>query len=283
MRFSNYSSFMHDLGCHGLEYAAARSVRLGYVAVELCGVYPAAQSLARRFDHAEFKATLDRHGLAVSCYSIYADLLNGERDEVLAALREHIEFAAHIGAPYFHHTIAPNAKWNGTPVTYDEVFPYLVDLCKTIARMAKEYGITCLYEPQGPFVNGVEGVSRILFAVKAECDNVAVCGDVGNPVFADADPVPIFETLTDYIPHLHVKDYTVSETPLDNGLREFHSVGGRCIYDAPIGTGCIDIAGCFAPVAARGPLPYVSIEVFSEDDSVHTDAMAYLNALEKTL
>ena len=51
-----------------------------------------------------------------------------------------------------------------------------VAAAERIANHAEKFGITCIYEDQGYYVNGVEGVGVFYREIKKHCKNVGVWG-----------------------------------------------------------------------------------------------------------
>lgn len=272
MKFTSYSSFSADLASKGLEYAVKRSARLGFESVEFLSSYPAREPLPRRYSAAEVRRLLDGHGLRVACYSIYADLFRGSDEEFLAAMREHVSFAAAIGSPLLHHTLAPHVPAEGD-TSYAGVLAAIAPRIESVIAMAKEAGIVCLYEPQGPYFNGVDGLGRLLERLLPSYENVAVCGDVGNSLFVDCDPVDVYRAFADRILHVHVKDYLRYDERVEGAAGQ--SRGGKWLLDCRIGEGIVDLATCFRLLKATGYDGRFALEMSGDDEEIRR-MMAYI-------
>ena len=83
------------------------------------------------------------------------------------------------------------------------------EVAKELAAMAEPLGITCLYEPQGYYMNTVERLSELLATVDAP--NVGICMDLSNPLFFDNDPLSFTQKFTREIKHVHIKDCVLKD------------------------------------------------------------------------
>ena len=215
LNFSMYSGFSSLVKKHGIESAAGTAKELGFSSVEF---FDAAGTLHRSptfesVDEAKnAKIILDKYSLSVACYSIGATLVTLDKDacvieSVVAELKHYGDIAAALGSPFLHHTLILNLSlWDGAP-TLDEVLAPTVDAACRVADHCKILGLTCIYEDQGMYFNGVYGFGRFYNEMKKRCDNVGVCGDIGNVLFVDEEPLPFFETYIDDIKHVHVTLY----------------------------------------------------------------------------
>jgi sugar phosphate isomerase/epimerase len=125
-----------------------------------------------------------------------------------------------------------------------------------IARYARRLGLRVLYEPQGMYFNGSDGFRGLYRRIKAECPEVGVCADVGNPMFVDEDPVRFIKEFACEALHVHVKDYRGSD---GNGDR---TRGGRFLMPARIGTGEAHVSECIAALKAVGYAGYYAVEAY---------------------
>lgn len=264
MTFTSYFGFSSDLSALGPEEAAAHAAALGYTSVELLNSYTTAEPLPRRFPAAELRRALDAHGLTVACYSLYAHMLIKDADALYREYAEHVEYAAALGSPYIHHTLHPGPRTAASP-SFDETLAAVLERAVTIADMAKERGIVCLFEPQGRYFNGVEGLTAFYRAISARCRNVGICGDVGNSLFVDCDPVAVFRALGSEIRHVHIKDYRILP---EATAKSSMSAGGRHLLDVVPGEGDIDLAACFRVLREVGYDGAVAFEFASDDETV---------------
>lgn len=263
MIFTNYTQFYRDRSARGIEYAASHTRALGFNGVEYFG-RAHAQILP---EAGRERQVLDREGLTVSCYSILAQLFTSDQKTVEEQMARHVEAAAILGSPYLHHTLFPPISMKTVTESCREVFEGVVDLAERIAKRCHDYGITCLYEPQGVYFNGVVGLSKIYEELKARGCDVGICGDFGNSLFVDVDPVEIFDHFASEIRHVHMKDYRM----IGRGASDesaYESLSGKRFLDAPLGEGVVDFVHGFRVLRSVGYDGAVSFELEGGDDTL---------------
>ena len=244
MIFASYSNFHKTVREIGFAEAAKQTAALGFDAVELIQSSHFEKTYMKTAaDAVANKKILDDCGLGVSCYSLPCDVLRGERDRVLEDVFRHIELAAILGSPYFHHTLVPGLLPQPATPIGDLLSGRLAEMGETIAKRCNALGLICLYEPQGMVVNGVDALVAWVREMRERGCRVGVCGDLGNSLFVDTPPTEIFKALSKDIRHVHVKDYFYGEQPLANAYR---SRNGKYIAVAPVGQGVVDFEACFA-------------------------------------
>jgi sugar phosphate isomerase/epimerase len=242
MKFTNYTVFNKDIKEHGIEFAISHSIKLGLSSVEfLCGI--GRQKIKDINDAQRIRELFEKNGIFVSCYSSGLDLLGKySKEEILESTLQEVDYTAELGSPYFHHTfISPLKPYPG--VDFSDVFPMLSDFANRVAERANKKGITCLYEPQGMYVNGVCNLRKILDSVKANGFCAGICGDIGNSLFVDTPPTEIYKSFANEIMHIHVKDYAVSNFPIEDSCLVSRS--GKYMKDALPGCGAVDFEACF--------------------------------------
>ena len=242
IKTSDYTVFHKSRAKKGIEYSVTQSARIGFDAVEVFDFARPSQWMNSE-KVIEMKKALSDNSLKLSSYSVHVNLLDEDVDDVVNRAFKHVEYASELGAPYFHHTIVPGLDFSRFVLGYDEVFERVIDNAIKIARKCNEYGIVCIYEPQGRYFNGVDGLKALLSAVKAEGLNVGVCGDLGNSLFADCKPVDIFKEFSHDIKHIHVKDYRICAERCEGA---FVSRGGKYLVPVAVGEGDADVKGCLS-------------------------------------
>lgn len=268
---TSYLQFFEDSRNFGFEYAISRAKALGFDSVENLAL-----SYKKHIeDVSAVKESLDRHGLYMPCYSILVQLFVQDPAEVLEQMRKHIDAAAALGARYFHHTVFPIYAKEKITNTYDEVYNSVVDTVEYIAKYCNDHGITCLYEPQGAYFNGVEGLSRIFFEMKRRGCDVGICGDMGNSLFVDVDPTEIFKAFAPEIRHVHVKDYAISDLPPQN-CDHWETSKGKWLREVEMGTGAVDLAACCKELKKVDYKGAVSLE-FQHTDEGFARTMSYIS------
>lgn len=276
-----YSGFYRDVKNHGLEYAAKHARALGFDAVEFLEFapqYKAVDCLAQTASEA--KRILDAYGLRVSCFSVCVDLLYGANIErTMERMRQLIDFAAAIGSPKLHHTLIPTLNFQACTLPYADALQAVLPHAKEIANRCAAHGMLCLYEPQGAYFNGVEGLNGFYERIKRECPNVGICADLGNGVFADTSACDICDAFIGEIRHVHAKDYRVTDHPeADKACTR--SRDGRYVCDCAMGEGVTDFVGCFAKLKQAGYRGDVALEIEGDDETVQ-NSIAFLKTVMK--
>lgn len=272
MNFSMYAKFSNILLENGIEKAADYTKSLGFSSVEFFE-FIGREWQERVPDTEEAKRmrkVLESRGLTVACYSIAVGLYEEGMtpDTVTAAekkLLQYAERAAALQSPFLHHTLTL-----GVPVeqlTIEKAKKYIVPAAIRIAKYAHSLGVTCIYEDQGMFFNGVEGFGEFFRAVKAECPYVGVCGDVGNTLFVDERPEEFFRAYAHEIKHVHIKDYVMQDVQ-GEGAGWSVTRGGKWLKETIIGEGCINQAACLAELRRVGYSGAFAMENNHEQDFV---------------
>ena len=275
MEFSSYTQFYEDCKQFGMDYAVSHAAALGFDAVE----YLALPYTEHPKSVQDFKTLLSRHGLSISCYTVYVQLFTPDADEVERQMLQHVEAAAELGAKYLHHTLFPVYKKERIRHTYEEVWDGIVAMAERIAKACNRHGITCLYEPQGAYFNGVKGLRAFLNEMRQRGCDVGICGDFGNSLFVDVDPREVFRAFASDIRHIHIKDYQFvhSEHPEQKLHR---SAGGKLFCDAPVGQGAVDFATGFEELKKAGYHGAISFESAGSDTEL-TAAVSFIKELMK--
>ena len=282
MKFSMYARLMELLNSDGIEGAAKNAKENGYSGVEFL-YYANKPELIPSVEVAkEYKTVLDSFGLSVPCVSAVASIVTPEMPDVISSsdcegLMKAVDFAAAIGAKFFHHTLVLSLNpAHKAIVSYDSIFPLVLEGAKKIANYAASVGLTVLYEPQGFFFNGVEGVGRFYREMKKHCPNVAICGDVGNTYYAGEEPYALFEEFAQDIVHVHLKDWTFPSDTCD--LSKLVTCEGVKLKPAVIGEGNIDIKRLLDILKRAKYSGFMSIESSpsTASPSVLSDVMKYV-------
>ena len=279
MLLTNYGPFHYDLIHHGIEYAAEHTASLGFNAVEFLGGYPSQIPAFQDLGEAEHVAeVLKSYGLKTSCFSAGVNLYGENMAEVEKTLCRYAEIAAIVGAPYLHHTVYLALELTPTSPSYETVFSSTIDAIERIARHAASLGVTCIYEPQGMYFNGIAGLEPLVKEMKSRVGRVGVCGDVGNPLYADADPVGILEKVSSDVLHVHIKDYYYRKgTVTGEGWRP--SRAGNSLMQTEIGIGDIDLVGCLRALQAAEYKGAYAFEIPGGDDEMTRRAVESFKSL----
>ena len=269
MNISMYVGFSELVKSRGIAEAAKHAASLGFSSVELLefvdGDVP--HLTFGNIDEAEEALrVLSSHGLSVSCLSVCANVVDIHAEAptavkpVIERLKKCADIAAALECPYLHHTLISHLRLPENAPSYDEVLPLVLEAAKEVADYCLSLGITCLYEPQGFYINGSYGFGSFFSLLKKRCKNVGVCGDMGNMLFADEPEYTVFEKHAADIKHVHIKDYYIKDELSDGEACKSPSRGGKYLLRAPIGKGDINIAKCLKLLKNAGYNGAFSIE-----------------------
>lgn len=268
MNFTMYAKWSTELKKRGIVTMADEAVRMGFSSVEFF------ESVGKDWEETvpsleaarEYRRVLTERGLSVACYSIAVGLYDpaspdGIDRESEKKLMQYVERAVLLGCPYLHHTITLGIK--GTPIPYGKMLSTVLPAVVRVAKYAAALGITCIYEDQGSYFNGVDGFGAFYRAVKAKEPSVGICGDIGNTLFVDEDPVEFYRAFAPEFKHVHIKDY-VKCAPDDTGAADTRD--GVWIKECVIGEGIIDTVTCLQILKEAGYVGAIALENNHESD-----------------
>lgn len=274
MNFAMYTGFSDRIRECGIEKAADYAKSLGYTSVELYEeILPGSKySIPNVASARAVKAVLEEKELSVACYSVYVDIWQNEG--AIDVLMNLIEIASELGSPFFHHTLLP-----GIVPSYEEGIRAAVDASARIADYAATFGITCIYEDQGQYVNGVEGFQGFWSEMKKRCGNVGICGDLGNILFVNEAPEAFLKAYIKDIRHIHVKDYLWKERLASPGKYWNRAKGDSWLRDTMIGSGVVDFEACMEILKEAGYEGAFALELNHPEpyEAGVQQAMEYLN------
>lgn len=265
MDIAFYSHFNNMLISDGIEKTLAYAVERGFTAVEFLDVPTTNRMPSKEYAY-ELRNALDRYALKCTCYSVGGNVLEekggiyGEKSGV-EAFKTSAEYAAILGAPCFHHTMTigyNNDKEN--PDTFDTLFDRLCDRDEELGRYVNSLGLTVLYEPQGPFVNGIENFGRLYNEMESRGLDIGVCGDVGNTLFSETHPTDFYNVFIKNVKNVHIKDYIIREGDEISENPLWLTSAGRQLVEVEIGTGICEVADYLHKLKAVGYDGGISIE-----------------------
>ncbi len=265
MDITFYSYFNGMLTNEGIEKTLAYAVERGFTAVEFLDV-PTTKRIPNKEYAYELKNALDRYGLSCPCYSVGGNILAeeggmyGEKNGI-DTFKQSAEYAAILGAKYFHHTMTIGYNNNKeTPDTFDTLFDRLCKADEEVGKYANSLGLTVLYEPQGPFVNGIENFGRLYKEMESRGLKLGVCGDVGNTLFAETHPTDFYNVYISNVKHVHVKDYIIREGDEISEKPLWITNDGKELIEVKLGDGVCEVANYLHNLKKIGYDGGISIE-----------------------
>lgn len=260
---SFYTGFMEMARERGIEAAAYWAAEHGFSSVEVLEEPKKIdQFLAKNEKEAlHIAQVLKENGLRVSCVSAALNLWeekNGVED-----MKRMMDIVAGLGAPFLHHMLISWLMYPENAPSYEEALPIILEKAAATAENAGEFGLTCLYEGQGLYFNGIKGIEPFLTELKKHHDNVGIVGDMGNPLFAGCDPKDFIARFAKDIRHVHLKDYTIRSFETHPGRPWLAAESGKSgIYlrDELPGKGDIDLLSCIRSLEEVGYKGAYSVE-----------------------
>ncbi len=252
INYSFYTHFNGTLAAKGVDGVAEYCEKMGLSSVEVLETAEPGRIHTIPDAHAaeDFRRRMAARGLSTACYSV-GTTVYGNRGAV-ESLKRQAEIVSALECPYLHHTLFLDLQIPENAPPEDEILARCTEAAIEIAHYAKPLGVTCIYEDQGMYVNGIENFGKFYRTVKSAAGNVGVCGDVGNILFVDEDPVAFFSAFAEEIVHVHIKDYIRKHDMVSPGMYWYPTRGGAWLRDTMTGSGCIDFGSCIEVLKKAG-------------------------------
>ena len=274
-QLSFYAFFTDILRKESAAEAARFAHDCGFEAAEILeAVRPGAKYLfADAQDARRVREQMDVHGVRCACWSVSINILSDElgpnrNESGVEALKRSADYARILGSPFLHHTLTIGyVPPEGQAVTVQDLLPTLLERAGQVAAYANSIGLTVLYEPQGFYVNGLDGFPAFYDAMKARGYAVGVCGDTGNSLYVGCDPAAFFARYASEIRHVHLKDFHVEDAVLHRGnatkSRHWDATSdGRFVTETRLGEGEVDLDACMRHLKKAGYKGTYSLETF---------------------
>ena len=275
MELSMYAFFTDILRRESADEAARFARSCGFAAAEILeAVRPGASFLFADCDAAEHAAQqMQARGVRCACYSVSINILSDELGPErnlsgVEVLKRSAEYARILGSPFLHHTLTIGyAPDSGITQTVEDILPELLERASQVAEYADSIGLTVLYEPQGFYVNGLDGFSLFYDEMKARGYDVGVCGDTGNSLYVGCDPVAFFHKYAADVRHVHLKDLHIEDEILNRhnataGRRWDMIKDGRYITETLLGQGLVNLDACMHELQRVNYRGTYSLETF---------------------
>ena len=202
-------------------------------------------------DAKAFRALMEENGFKCACVSVFVNVYpdaEWAKEKLFACART----AAALGSPFIHHTNYVHLELKEGMPTYDELIERVEPAVCEVVRYAKSLGVTAIYEPQGMYFNGIDDFFTLFNRLRSEdgCENIGICFDFGNTIFADCMPYDFLKEALPYIKHAHFKDYKFVSGKLYEG--RYYTRGGTLIEDVEVGAGDMAAEDCMRLLAEGG-------------------------------
>ncbi|MBQ9855533.1 MAG: sugar phosphate isomerase/epimerase [Clostridia bacterium] len=246
---------------------------LGLDAIE---PYPSREFARPDVDEAKrLKEYADEMGVGISCFSMAANIVTGDRKAAIEELKGYADVAAAMGSPYLHHTLLPVLNFSELGLTFREAMKKAVEGVREISDYAAEKGIQCLYEDQGFYFNGVQRFDDFLGKVNR---NVGVVADLGNILFVGEEPEAFTARFAPLVKHVHVKDYLRKDSRWPNpGEGWYIDRNGGYLRGTVVGHGTVNFQRVFSVLQSVGYEGYFSLEYDGMEDAYRANKLGLAN------
>lgn len=269
MKPAFYTTFHTMLAEKGAKETARRTREYGFGSAEYyCDAVVGSSVIPDVAAAKEVRLALENEGLYMACVSVAYDAIVCPDAE--SVMQKYAEIAKELGSPFLHHTLLIHPVKADGQNEIRRKLSLAADAAVRIAKMADAFGLTCLYEDQGMYVNGVENFSVFFEDVKSRASNVGVCADLGNILCVGEKPAPFLSRFIEDIKHVHIKDCAPVPTEADGWYR---------LKNLPFGEGEVDIPACLNILKEGGYRGAYALELapeLSTDDGISA-ALCYLS------
>lgn len=215
----------------------------------------------------EIRQHCDEIGLEISSYTVGANFLKENIDEVMATLRLHVDTAEALGAKVMRHDACGDPKIPG--VSYRESIQKIAPYIREITEYAEAKGIKTCTENHGVYMQDPERVEELIRTVNHP--NYGWLLDMGNFLCADCDNLlNAYDRAIPYVFHVHAKDFLwkpgTERDPASWGW--FKTRGGNHIRGTIVGHGVVPVRQCMAMLKNANYDGYVTVEFEGQEENL---------------
>lgn len=242
-----------------------KAKELGFDAIEFTTLAPHDNSSQAEYAKS-IRDEAERYGIEISCYSVSADMLGGNIDQVIKELKKQVDIAELLGTRLMRHDTAfafPDGtrKYQG----FKNVLPIFADACREVTQYAAEKGIRTCTENHGQFCQDSDRVELLVNTVANE--NFGLLVDTGNFLCADENPVEAVGRCAPYAFNVHIKDFLVKPcTGFEPGGGFFRSRGGAYLRGTVAGHGAVPLVQCVSALKLAGYDGFLTLEFEGKEE-----------------
>ena len=212
-------------------------------------------------------------GLALPCFSCGVNFAEDTKARI-ENIKRYADICSELEIPYLHHTLI--MMWDPAKQisNVEKYMDIAVEAALEINDYAAEKGVKTLVEDQGYIVNGVTRYGEFM---KRTDGKIGVLLDFGNIMFMDETAVDFYAAFPD-VKQIHIKDFTVSDTPLKKNAHV--TVSGKHLDYCDFGEGNVDMLTLSEMLKKNAYDGYYSLEFLPFKNDAEVDVL--LNKVEKT-
>ncbi len=243
--------------------------KIGFEGIEFAEIHPPV-SVDKTSYADELRNECERVGITPVNYTIGANFLypvGRTLESEIERLKKEVDIAKALGVSGMRHDATGGWKKEvRNQRGFNEALPYSVQGCKEVSEYAHTLGIRTMIENHGFFCQESTRVEQIVNGVGHE--NFGLLFDMGNFLCADEDPVKAVGRLSQYVFHVHAKDFHFKSgdniAPV-NGF--FQTRAGNYLRGAIIGHGCVPVFQCMSTLLRDGYDDFISVEFEGIEDA----------------
>lgn len=233
----------------------------GFDAVEFTDLTPP-EGVSQTDFARSLRAEADRLGLAISGYSIGADLLVGSNcnlDAEVSRICAQVDIAELLSAPVLRHDASSGKFPEASGYRcFTDVVDRLAEGCRRVTEYAATKNIRTAVENHGFFAQDSDRVE--LLARTVAHPNFGLQVDMGNFLCADEDPVLAVSRCAPFAVNAHAKDFLFRSGREEQPEGFFRTRGGNYLRGTVIGHGVVPVAQCVGILKRAGYDGYLTLE-----------------------
>ncbi len=234
---------------------------IGFDAIEFTDLMPPEGVTEAEYAEMIRKET-ERVGIAISGYSVAADLLSGsggDLDAEVERIKKKVDIAAILGAPVMRHDASFSFDGDRSFRGFLNVVDRLADGCRRVTEYAETKGIRTTIENHGFFCQDSDRVEALVNTVAHK--NFGIQLDIGNFLCVDEDPTLAVGRCAPYAFNVHIKDFIFKRGEEGvPGEGFIHTRAGNFIRGTIIGHGVVPIRQCVGAIRRVGYDGYLTLE-----------------------
>ena len=225
------------------------------------------------------KEHCEKIGLEIVAYTVGANLVGDNADEVVETLKGCVRIAAALGAPVMRHDVCYKLR-DSHLYTWEDAVEEMVPRIREVTDYAATFGIRTCTENHGFIFQEPDRVEALINAVGR--DNYGWLCDIGNFLCADADPAESVRIAAPHTFHVHAKDFLFkpADVMMPAGY-QITTLSGNFIRGTVVGHGVVPVQQCINTLKRAGYDGYVSVEFEGPEDTIYalTSGLEYLRKI----
>lgn len=271
----SFAKYRRATGCDLFEVCRL-AAQIGFEAIDLVDL-GVKDPIATAKELSSYCAEL---GLAISAYTVGADLVNGDEQATLEKLSRDIDVAEALGAPLLCHDVCDSLPEG---MTWEDAIGVMVPRIRKVADDAQSKGIRICSGNHGYVFGDSERMEALIRAV--DHSNYGWLVDVGSFLCADEYPLQGVARAFPYAIHVRVKDflYRKADELYVEPSGFFKTRNGNLLRGTVLGHGDVPVAACIKLLREVGYDGVISLEFEGAEENISALELGceYLRKLEE--